>query len=59
MECGKKKSWLMMLGCLLPIIALIALPLFGITGPWLPWLAFLACPLAMWAMIHMHNEKAR
>lgn len=47
----------MMLGCLLPLAAIIALPLFGIKGPYVTWLAFLACPLAMLFMMHMNNDK--
>ena len=56
MQCGKgKMSWLMMLGCLLPIIALFTLPLFGIKSVYLNWLAFLICPLMMFFM--MRNDK--
>ena len=59
MQCGKgKKSWLMMLGCLLPIIALFTLPLFGIKSVYFSWLAFLICPLMMFFMMKgMNNEK--
>lgn len=58
MNCGKgKKSWLMMAGCLLPLVALVALPFFGIKSIYLSWLAFLACPLAMFAIMRMSDKK--
>lgn len=61
MNCGKGKcKWLMMLGCLLPIIILIAAPLLGIKNQYITWLAFLACPLAMGLMMFMNkNEKGK
>ncbi len=61
MNCGKGKgwkSWLMILGCLLPILIVVAAPFFGIKNQYLSWLAFLACPLAMMFMM-MSNDKKR
>ena len=59
MNCGKNKSWLMMLGCLLPIIIVVAAPFFGIKNQYLTWLAFLACPLAMFFMMSMNKDEKK
>lgn len=59
MNCGKNKSWLMMLGCLLPIIALFALPLLGVKSPYLSWLAVLACPLTMAIMMMLMSKDEK
>ncbi|PIN81889.1 hypothetical protein COV11_00855 [Candidatus Woesearchaeota archaeon CG10_big_fil_rev_8_21_14_0_10_30_7] len=60
MNCNKGKGWksrLMMFGCILPVIAIFALPLFGVDNDYLVWLAFLACPLAMIVMMRMNNDE--
>ena len=50
------KSWLMMAGCLLPIVILVAAPYLGFKGQYLTWLAPLACPLAMLFMMRMSKN---
>jgi len=55
MNCGKNRSWLMMIGCLLPVIVLVGAIAFGVKSPYLNALAFLACPLMM--VIMMMNQK--
>jgi len=60
MQCGKGKGWkskLMMLCCVLPLLIIIALPLFGVRNAYLSWLAVLACPLAMGYMMITHKDK--
>lgn len=61
MNCGKNKSWLMMLGCMLPIIILVAAPfvapLIGIKSQYLNVLAVLACPLTMAIMMLMNKDE--
>lgn len=57
MMCGKNKSWLMMLGCLLPLIAIFTLPLFGVNNQYISLLAFVACPLTMIIMMLVNNDK--
>lgn len=59
MCCEKNKSRLMMLGCLLPIILLIALPFFGVKSQYLRWLGFLACPLAMVVMMRTSGDDKK
>ncbi len=57
MNCKKNTSWLMKICCLLPIIAIIILPLIGVKSAYLNVLAFLACPLAMLFMMLMNKDK--
>jgi len=60
MHCSKGKGWksrLMMFGCILPLVVIIALPLFGIQSAYLSWLAFLACPLTMIIMMKMNKDE--
>ena len=61
MNCSDKgwKSWFMMLGCLLPIIILIAAPLLGIHSKYLSVVAFIACPLTMAFMMLMNKDKEK
>ncbi len=41
-----KRSWLMVIGCSLPIVAVLLLPMFGVSwGTALLFLLVLACPL--------------
>jgi len=41
-----KRSWLMIIGCSLPVVALVVLPLLGVSwGTALVFLLVLACPL--------------
>ncbi len=43
---GGKRSWLMVIGCSLPIVAVLLLPMFGVSwGTALLFLLVLACPL--------------
>lgn len=58
MACGGRgKSWMMMLCCIIPIAVILALPLLGIQNQFTSWLVLLACPLAMMAMMLMHNKS--
>lgn len=57
MACGKNKSLLIVLGCLVPIIIVIALPLFGIKSVLFSWLTVFACPLTMFVMMQMSDHK--
>ena len=61
MKCGDKgwKSWLMTLGCLLPLIILIAAPALGFNSKYLTLLAFLVCPLSMVIMMFMNKDKEK
>ncbi len=60
MKMGKH-SWLMMVGCAIPIVGIILLPLLGVKiGGVLPLLLILACPLSMMFMMgsgkgHAHS----
>lgn len=57
MNCGKNKSWLMMLVCLAPFVFLITAPLLGLKNQYLNTLAFLACPLMMLIMMLVNDGK--
>ncbi len=57
--CSGSSSWLMMLGCLAPIILLLILPFFGVQKASLAWLAVLACPLAMLFMYRMQTKSQK
>jgi hypothetical protein len=47
MKMGKH-SWLMMIGCAIPIVGIVLLPLFGVKlGGILPLLFLMVCPLSM------------
>ncbi|WZL73992.1 DUF2933 domain-containing protein [Clostridiaceae bacterium 35-E11] len=52
-----KHGLLMMLCCLLPIVVIAGLPLFGIKGGILSSLAFLLCPLMHVGMIFMMRKS--
>ena len=48
-----KHSWLMVIGCSLPIVAVLLLPMFGVSwGTALLFLLVLACPLMHLFGIH-------
>ena len=62
MKMGRH-SWLMMMGCAVPLVGIILLPLLGVKlGGVLPLLLILACPLSMIFMMgsmgkgHDHSE---
>lgn len=53
-----KRSWLMVIGCGLPLAAVLLLPLFGVSwGTALLFLAVLACPLMH--LLGMHGGHHR
>ncbi|HEY9594569.1 MAG TPA: DUF2933 domain-containing protein [Spirochaetia bacterium] len=60
MKMGKH-SWWMMLGCALPIIGIVLLPLFGVKlGGAFQVLLLLACPLSMvFMMMGMGHDHSR
>jgi hypothetical protein len=55
----RSHGWLMMLGCLLPIVIIMALPLWGIKIGRFSSLAFLLCPLMHIGMMFMSKSGKR
>lgn len=56
-KCHMNHGLMMILGCLLPILFISALPLFGIRGgAGLSFLAFLFCPLMHVGMMFMMGK---
>lgn len=50
-----KRTWLMVIGCSLPIVAVLLLPMFGVSwGTALLFLLVLACPLMH--LLGMHGS---
>ena len=48
---GHKHSWMMLLGCLGPLLLIFLLPAFGISGGWI-------LPIALGAMLLCHLAMA-
>ena len=50
-------AWIMVIGCLIPLLLLIALPYFGITGNWLWFVAITVMIMAHLYMMKGHGHK--
>lgn len=54
------RSWLMVIGCSLPIVAVLVLPMFGVSwGTALLFLFVLACPLMHLLGMHGGHREPR